>query len=75
MPYKIRDNMEMADRASIAMFRKMTPRQRLRTADGMWDCARRTILARVCHEHPEWTKVQVNTEAARRLSHGSISTP
>lgn len=63
---------EMIDDAMAAILRRKTEAERLAIAFGMWDFARDMIRANLRVEHPDWTAKQVQREAARRLSHGTV---
>jgi len=54
------------------VLRAKTGAERLKIASGMFASARKLIRARVRSQHPDWTDQQINTETARRLSHGAI---
>lgn len=54
------------------VLRAKTGAERLKIASGMFASARKLIQARVRSQHPDWTDQQINTETARRLSHGAI---
>jgi len=70
-----RRNIELADDDAMAMFRRMTPAQKLRVMSGMYASAYKWVDAAVRHQHPDWSEQQVRREVARRLSHGAIDGP
>jgi hypothetical protein len=63
---------EASEEAAIEMLRRLTPEERLRTANGMWKAAQKMLLNLLAHEHPEWSEAHLEREVARRLSHGSV---
>ena len=65
-------NFDVIDDATAAMWRTKSGEERLRIANRMFLFARRTIVADLRREHPDWDDTRVNWEAARRLSRGSI---
>ena len=62
---------EVIDDAMAVVLRGKSGVERLRIANRMFLFARRTILADVRAEHPDWDESRVKSEAARRLLHGS----
>ena len=58
---------EVIDDDMAEVLRRMTPAQRLATANGMWIYARRRIFAQLRSEHPQWSEAQLNAETSRRL--------
>jgi hypothetical protein len=58
---------EVIDDDMAEVLRRMTPAQRLATANGMWIYARRRIIAQLQREHGDWDEATVNAEASRRL--------
>ena len=54
------------------VLRAKTGGERLKIASDMFAAARKLIQARVRSQYPDWTDQQINTETARRLSHGAI---
>ena len=61
---------EVIDDDMAAVWRAKSGEERLRIANRMFLFARRTILADVRAEHPDWDDARVNRELARRLGHG-----
>lgn len=64
-------NIEVISDDVAAVYRAMTPAQRLKTASGMYSSARRMLIAYLMQENPQWDKQRAVREAARRLSHGA----
>lgn len=65
-------NFEVVDEEMAQVFRGMTGAQRLKIANDMFNSARRMITSHLAAEHPDWDEQRIQTETARRLSHGSI---
>jgi hypothetical protein len=69
----VRDvRIELLDDAMVAVLRQKTGAERLAIASQMFSGARRMLINHLRAEHPEWETHQVEQEAARRLSHGSV---
>ena len=65
-------DIEVIDEATAAMFRAMTPAQRIMIASNAHRSARIMLKARVEQLHPDWTPEAVHCEVLRRLlGHGS----
>jgi len=64
-------DIEVIDDATAAMYRAMTPAQRVVAACDAHTTARLMTTARVREIHPEWPDDAVSAEAARRLTRGS----
>ena len=47
------------DKEHLRILRAMTPEQKLRTAEGLYDSARELKAAVLRADHPEWTEEQV----------------
>jgi hypothetical protein len=65
-------NIELADAATVAMYRDKTGPEKLRIVDGMFRAARAMIRAGVLTEHPDWPPERIDRETVRRLSRGTI---
>jgi len=63
---------EVIDEEMAAALRRKTGAQRLAIASGMFAAARRMLLCHLRSVHPSWDQRQIEREAARRLSHGSV---
>jgi acyl dehydratase len=63
---------EVLDADVAEVLRSKTPAERLAIAHGMWRSARGMLLNILRAEHPDWDQAQVEREAARRLSHGTV---
>ena len=55
-----------------ATLRQKTGAERLAIAHRMFGSARRMLLSHLRSVHPDWDQRQVEREAARRLSHGTV---
>jgi hypothetical protein len=71
MHRRIRD-IEIIDDQMASLLRSKTEAERFAMIDKFWRFARTLILARIAHEHPDWTEDQVRREVARRMSHGAV---
>jgi len=47
------------DEEYIRVLRAMTPEQKLRAAEGLYDSARELKAAVLRQDHPEWTETQI----------------
>ena len=65
---------ELMDAAMVEVYRRKTPAQRIAICDSMWRFAEQLTRAGIRHQHPEWSHEQVEREAVRRLSHGTVGT-
>lgn len=62
---------EMVEDDMAGVLRQKTGAQRLRIASGMYASARGMLSAHLKSLHPDWPLPRVNSEVARRLSHGA----
>lgn len=62
---------EVIDDATAAMYRALTPAQRVAIACDAHDTARAMTAARLRQLHPDWPEERVRTETARRLTRES----
>lgn len=58
---------EVIDDATAAMYRALTPAQRVKIASNAHRSARRMLTARVQQLHPDWPADAVHREVLRRL--------
>jgi Rv0078B-related antitoxin len=65
-------NDEVLSDEMAAIYRAMTPSQKLAIVDRMWRSARRMIRANLAREHPDWTSEELDRETARRMSRGAF---
>ncbi len=63
---------EVIDDATAAMFRAMTPAERVACAFRAHRMARQMVTAVVRNNHPDWSDDLVNREVARRMSGGAV---
>ena len=63
---------ESVDEAMIEIYKKKTPAQRLQIAFGLWRSAKIMILNQLRSLHPDWDEKRLQTEVARRISHGAV---
>lgn len=63
---------EVIDEEMAATLRQKSGAERLAIASRMFSSARRMLLSHLRSVHPEWDQRQIEQEAARRLSHGTV---
>lgn len=63
---------EVIDKEMAATLRQMTGAERLAIASKMFSSARRMLINHLRSVHPDWEQPQIEQEAARRLSHGTV---
>lgn len=63
---------EVIDKEVAAMLRQKTGAERLAIASRMFSSARRMLINHLRSVHPDWDQPQIEQEAARRLSHGTV---
>ena len=56
----------------VAVLRQKTGAERLEIASRMFGSARRMLISHLEAQHPDWDEDEVQQEAARRLSHGTV---
>lgn len=61
---------EVVDERVAAVLRRKSGAERLRIASGLFRAAREIILSRLRQDHADWTAEQIESECARRVSHG-----
>ena len=78
MPMSTRDRskprilkLEVLDDDMVRVLSTKTGAERLSIAAGLFRSARRMILSHLREEHPDWDAAKLQTEVARRLSHGT----
>jgi len=64
-------HLEILDDQMVEVLSTKTGAERLAIAAGMFRSARRMILSHLQEEHPEWDASRLQSETARRLSHGT----
>jgi hypothetical protein len=63
---------ESVDEAMVEIYKEKTPAQRLQIAFGLWRSAKIMIFNHLRSLHPEWDEKRLQTEVARRISHGAV---
>ncbi len=63
---------EVIDDEMAATLRLKSGAERLAIASRMFSSARRMLISHLRSVHPEWDQRQIEQEAARRLSHGTV---
>jgi hypothetical protein len=63
---------ESIDEAMVEIYKKKTPAQRLQIAFGLWRSTNMMIFNHLRSFHPEWDEKRLQTEVARRISHGAV---
>jgi hypothetical protein len=68
---RMRPVVEVVEPAMANILRQKTEAERLRIAWGMWRSARDMLRNLLRAEHRDWSEEQIESEAARRLAHGT----
>lgn len=63
---------EVIDEEMAAVLRLKSGAERLAIASRLFGGARRMLLSHLRSIHPDWDQRQIEREAARRLSHGTV---
>jgi len=63
---------EVIDEEMAVVLRLKSGAERLEIASRMFGSARRMLLSHLRSIHPDWDQRQIEREAARRLSHGTV---
>lgn len=63
---------EVIDEEMAAVLRLKSGAERLAIASRLFGGARRMLLSHLRSIHPDWDQPQIEREAARRLSHGTV---
>jgi len=63
---------EVLDEEMAAVLRTKSGAERLAIASRMFSSARGMLLSHLSAVHPDWDARQIEQEAARRLSHGTV---
>jgi len=63
--------LELLDEDMVKVLSAKTGAERLAIAAGMFRSARRMISSHLRQEHPDWDAAKLQSEVARRLSHGT----
>ncbi len=67
-----KQQIEVVDDEMAQVLRLKTGAERLQIASEMFSSARQMIINMLRSQHPDWDEKKVNTETARRLSHGAL---
>jgi hypothetical protein len=59
----------------LAIFRAMTPAQRVQGAMQLNRFARQLLAGKAKTDHPEWTKEEIEIEVARRMLAAALAEP
>ncbi len=65
-------HIEVVSEDMAVVLRQKTGAERLAIASRLFSSARRMLLVHLQSEHPEWNERDIEREAARRLSHGTV---
>ena len=63
---------EVIDEEMAVVLRLKSGAERLAIASRLFGGARRMLLSHLRSIHPDWDQRQIEREAARRLSHGTV---
>jgi hypothetical protein len=63
---------EVVDHQMASILREKSPAERLAIAHGMWRSARNMLFSALRGQNVDWTEEQIQSEVARRLSHGAV---
>ncbi len=67
-----KQQIEVVDDKMAQVLRLKTGAERLQIASEMFSSARQMIINMLRSQHPDWDEQKINTQAARRLSHGAL---
>lgn len=67
-----RGQIEVVDDEMADVLRRKTSAERIGIGFRMWESAHDMLMAHLRHTHPEWDMKRVESEVARRLSHGAV---
>lgn len=63
---------EVMDDAMAEVLRRKTPAERIAIGFALWTSARRMLIAHLTRSHPDWDEGRIQSEVAKRLSHGAV---
>lgn len=66
---------EVVDDALVPILRAKNPAEKLQMQFQAFELVRMLMAAGIKHRHPQWSQEQVDQEVARRMLHGSETTP
>ncbi|MFI5305526.1 MAG: hypothetical protein ACHQYP_12130 [Nitrospiria bacterium] len=67
-----RGQIETVDDVMAEVLRHKTPAERIQIGFNIWLSAQKMLMAHLKSIHPDWDTIQIQTEVARRLSHGAL---
>ncbi|MDO8445047.1 MAG: hypothetical protein Q7T53_02910 [Deltaproteobacteria bacterium] len=67
-----RGQIEVVDDEMADVLKRKTPAERIAIGFRMWMSAHEMLMVHLRHTHPEWDVKRVESEVARRLSHGAV---
>jgi Rv0078B-related antitoxin len=67
-----RGQIEAVDDVMAEVLRHKTPAERIQIGFNIWLSAQKMLMAHLKSIHPDWDTNQIQTEVARRLSHGAL---
>jgi hypothetical protein len=62
---------EVVDDVMAEVLRRKTPAERIAIGFSLWTSAQRILTAHLRKSHPDWEARRIQSEVARRLSHGA----
>jgi hypothetical protein len=63
---------EVVDDVMAEILRRKTPAERIAIGFSLWASAQRMLTVLLTKSHPDWELGRVQSEVARRLSHGTV---
>ena len=65
------DRLDIPDDAMIEVLKQKHPYERLQIAFGLWRSARSQLRYQLRSLHPDWDWDRIDSETAKRMSHGA----
>jgi len=65
------ERLEIVDDIMAEVLISKSPLERLQIAFGLWRSARHQLASHLRNQHPDWEEDKLNSEIARRMSHGT----
>jgi len=66
------ERIEVVDDVMAEVLRRKTPAERIAIGFSLWTSAQRILRAHLRNSHPDWEAGRIQSEVARRLSHGAV---